>query len=523
MAGNSEKASHARGSADPPYRAFLSYSHADSGTARKLHRKLETYRLPHRLSVGAAGQAPARLGPIFRDREDFPAATDLTESIKRALDRSAALIVLCSPEARQSRWVAEEIRYFRGHYPDRPVLAALIAGEPEQAFPEPLLAGAEPLAADLRPAGDGPRLGFLKLVAGLADVPLDSLVQRDAQRRMRRVTAVTLVSLIALLVMSAMTFLAVQSRNEAERQRAEAEGLIEYMLTDLREDLRGVGRLDVMTDVNQRAMAYYEGQGDLARLPAESLERRARILHAMGEDDVGRGDLDSALARFREAHRATAELLDREPGHADRIFAHAQSEYWVGYIAYRNQDWPEAERRWQAYRTLADRLVASDSRNPEWLREAGYAAGNLCTLEMARSGAGRDALGHCEAALEWMERVSLLLPENAQATEDVINRLGWLADIHAGRGRPDQALRMHRRREELIDGLLERDPSNYDYREIWLTAQSALARFEPPAAARRRLAQAARVAERMRRFDPDNAVWSDRLARIEEARRELGQ
>ena len=33
--------------------------------------------------------------------------------------------------------------------------------------------------------------------------------------------------------MAIMTMFAIQSRNEAQRQRAEAEGLIEYMLTDL--------------------------------------------------------------------------------------------------------------------------------------------------------------------------------------------------------------------------------------------------------------------------------------------------
>src|SRR5436190_415085 len=105
---------------------------------------------------------------------------------------------------------------------------------PAAAFPEALLDGREPLAADLRKHGDGRRLGFLKVVAGIAGVPLDSLVQRDAQRNLRRVTAVTLVTASAAILMAVMTVIAIQSRNEAERQRGEAEGLIEYMLTDLR-------------------------------------------------------------------------------------------------------------------------------------------------------------------------------------------------------------------------------------------------------------------------------------------------
>ena len=44
----------------PRYRAFLSYSHADTPAAARLHRWLETYRIPPRL-VGLATPADADL------------------------------------------------------------------------------------------------------------------------------------------------------------------------------------------------------------------------------------------------------------------------------------------------------------------------------------------------------------------------------------------------------------------------------------------------------------------------------
>ena len=131
-------------------------------------------------------------------------------------------------------------------------------------------------------AGSAP--GRIKLIAGLTGIGVDDLVQRDAQRRLRRVMAVTASAVIAIIVLSGLLVAAVRARAEAERQQAEAEGLIEFMLTDLRGRLKGVGRLDVMNAVNARAMDYYSDQS-LAALPDQSLERRARILHAMGEDD----------------------------------------------------------------------------------------------------------------------------------------------------------------------------------------------------------------------------------------------
>ena len=70
-----------------------------------------------------------------------------------------------------------------------------------------------------RRESDGERLGLLKLVAGLTGVGLDTLVQRDAQRRIRRVTAVTLAALFAAIVMGLLTLVAM---NRAPRRSGNA-------------------------------------------------------------------------------------------------------------------------------------------------------------------------------------------------------------------------------------------------------------------------------------------------------------
>jgi hypothetical protein len=59
---------------DFKFRAFLSYSHADTPLAKWLHSSLE--RFPLRGLSGretAPGPVPKQLRPIFRDREDFRA------------------------------------------------------------------------------------------------------------------------------------------------------------------------------------------------------------------------------------------------------------------------------------------------------------------------------------------------------------------------------------------------------------------------------------------------------------------
>src|SRR5690349_20166219 len=103
-------------SSSRPFRAFVSYCHADKVIAAHLQRKLESYRLPRRLAgelTPLPGQAPGRLGPIFRDREDLSAATDLSAAVREAIGASSALVVVASPEAARSHWVELEIALFR--------------------------------------------------------------------------------------------------------------------------------------------------------------------------------------------------------------------------------------------------------------------------------------------------------------------------------------------------------------------------------------------------------------------------
>jgi tetratricopeptide (TPR) repeat protein len=511
------------------YVAFLSYSHKDAAQARWLHRRLESYRIPRRLAgtEGERGPVPARLTPIFRDREELPAAGDLSEQVRAALAASAALVILCSPNSAASLWVAKEIAAFRELHTGRPILAAIVEGEPEQCFPDGLAAGgAEPLAADLRPGRDGRRLGFLKLVAGLTGLPLDALVQRDAQRRLRRVTAVTAAALVAVLLMAVMTALALTARAEAQRQRAEAEGLVEFMLTDLREKLREVGRLDVLGSVNDRAIAYYAHQGDLERLPDDSLERRARVLQAMGEDDSTSGRKGSALARFREAYVATAEGLARHPNDPRAIFAHAQSEYWLGHIAYFDKDWPRTEARWSAYKALADRLMQVDPDNPTSLREEGYATGNLCTLEIDRKGVLPNALKACSAAAKVMERIVARSPGDRKAMLDLGNRYAWLGGAWEAAGKPQQALAAFEAQEKLLEPLVRRFPRDARLQDQWMRTLMTLAEFHRrnrrPQEASLYAGRALAVANSLVALDPANAQWKkwkDRLDRLDRAHR----
>jgi tetratricopeptide (TPR) repeat protein len=423
------------------YWAFLCYSSLDRSSALWLQRALEAYVVPQHL-VGKptpAGTAPTHFRPIFRDDTELSADPDLVASIEGALSQSAHLIVVCSPRAAQSNWVNREIERFRDMHGDARILCVIVDGNPanpdEDCFPPALryrIAAdgrrepVEPSAADLRAGRDGRRLALLKLVGGMLGVGLDDLIRRDTQRRQRKLLLITAASVAGMAVTGALATAAWIARNEAQNQRAHAEGLIEFMLTDLRKRLEPAGHLDQMDVVGRQALQYYVSQNP-AHLDAESLARRARALRLMGEISMQRGDLEDALTSFKQASATTSEVLDRAPDDGNGIFNHAQNVFWVGEIARQRGDSDAAEASFREYRRLAERLNHLDPDKMEWQAETAYAESALGVLFLEK---GR--MSEAITAFEHSLAVDGLLADRKPDDLGLQVQLGqghaWLAD-----------------------------------------------------------------------------------------------
>lgn len=307
------------------YRGFISYSHSDAKMATRLHRWLEAYRVPRRLAGRETpfGPVPARLHPIFRDREELPTSADLGSQIQAALAVSATLIVVCSPRAATSRWVNEEILAFKRLGRGDRILCLIVGGEPnatgkpgreeEECFPPALRfhlvpdgslseIPAEPIAADLRTVGDGRRDAFLKVAAGLAGVGFDELRQRELQRQVRRAFTVSAVSLALLAAMAGLAVAALLARREAVQQRAialrerdraednfrDARDAVDHFYTKVAEDdlLRAEGLQPLRQDLLEQALEYYR----------RFLEQRGNDPDFASDAAVVQGNVASILA-----------------------------------------------------------------------------------------------------------------------------------------------------------------------------------------------------------------------------------
>lgn len=213
------------------YSAFISYNHKDRRWAAWLHRELERFRVPGALVGRDAPWGPLerRLPPVFQDREELAASTNLGDSVRQALAEAANLIVICSRKGAASRWVNEEVRTFAGLGRADRIQCLLVpeADEPagtlhpeSELFPPALLeSGGDPLAADARKTGDGKRNAFLKLVAGVVGVRYDDLRQREQARRQKRLLALAGAASFGFILMTGLAAFALVSRAQAVHER----------------------------------------------------------------------------------------------------------------------------------------------------------------------------------------------------------------------------------------------------------------------------------------------------------------
>lgn len=370
---------------DTRYRAFLSYSHRDERFASRFHRDLERWRAGRAIAGRQTrrGIVPRDLRPIFRDRDDFAGGSTLADATARALEESDNLIVLCTPDAARSAYVNDEIRRFKALGRGDRIIPVIVDGEPgdpeQECFPEALVHAVddegrltsereEPLAADARDQGDGPRRALAKVIAGMLDLPFDEIVRRAelAQRRRNRLIAAAAMVMAVLAVLAGgFGWLAENRREVAERNYIAAQSAADQLLVGVGVELLQIEGVPLATSKRliDRAGGIYD---ELIRSLPDSEElrfRKASALLAFGQAYANKGGIDAAREELVEAERLLLEIGAAEnPGLAPML---AQARLGLGRILIRT-DRPEEGRE-----RLVLALEALTGSNGETVPETG--------------------------------------------------------------------------------------------------------------------------------------------------------
>lgn len=188
------------------YKAFISYRHIepDMQAAERLQKLLEAYKPPK--SLGAKKEN----WRIFRDVSELQSSSDLSEIIKNAIESSEYLIVICSPQYKESKWCLQELTRFRELHNNKNtnIITLLVNGDPRESFPEELTyaevtttnekgeevtvkVDVEPLAANivadnLKDSMKKLNTEYLRIAAPLLGCDFNDLFQREKRREAAR-------------------------------------------------------------------------------------------------------------------------------------------------------------------------------------------------------------------------------------------------------------------------------------------------------------------------------------------------
>ncbi|MBO6165219.1 MAG: toll/interleukin-1 receptor domain-containing protein [Eubacterium sp.] len=185
------------------YNAFISYRHApeDIKVAEAVQRGLERFHIPHKIRKQTGMK---RIQQIFRDKDELPITSNLTDTISHALYNSDYLIVICSTNTKESIWVQREIEFFLRNHTKNQILTVLVNGEPQDVIPDVLKyeertvidnngmyqtvqTPIEPLSCDYRmPFRKAKKVELPRLASALIGCSYDELMNRRRQYVMQR-------------------------------------------------------------------------------------------------------------------------------------------------------------------------------------------------------------------------------------------------------------------------------------------------------------------------------------------------
>ncbi|MCB1790377.1 MAG: toll/interleukin-1 receptor domain-containing protein [Gammaproteobacteria bacterium] len=438
------------------YRAFLSYSHVDEKWGRWLHRALESYRVPRALTGEAEkGSAPpARLGRVFRDREELSASHDLGSEIRRALNDSETLIVVCSPNAARSRWVNEEVLTWKLMGRGERLYAVIVEGEPHatnlarECFPPALRheldsSGnlseriAEPMAADARDSGDGRQNALLKLIAGILGVTYDSLRRRDEEARARsfrhKMALATMLALIFAGLAAAAGWFAWQSNRERARAQANldtATAAATSMVLDIGNELKnveGMQRSTLLT-IQERAQALLDQLAEGQELTVAGRRARAVSLVLTSKVLSQSGDVAAAISAANDALERIRQLTDAHPDDLGLLRDLARALETLGDHLGSSGDDESALHHYRAALAIYDRLLSASPSDGDLARTVSGLWSIMGAVLREDRKAAREAFQQAIAVLD------RLFPEdsNALRTDDMraraeegLSNLAW--------------------------------------------------------------------------------------------------
>lgn len=299
------------------------------------------------------------------------------------------------------------------------------------------------------------------------------------------------------------------------RAYEQAEELANFILFNLWNRLRPLGRLDLLDQAALKALTYFEQQTDCSFLTPQQRQRRAEAVISLGDVLITQGNAEKAMAGYRKGVELFQQLAAEDAQTLERQRPLSVSREKLGNILRAQGDLAGALAEYRLLLQISERLAAWDSSNSEWQRDL-WVSYNKVGEVLQDMGDWVGALFHFQAALE----ISVLL------TQKDSKNTGWQRDLSISHNligtllqcqeEWSGALTAHQASRAIREKLCKQNPNNGQWqRDLCvshikigdiLQAQDnntdAIAAYQADLDIRTRMVQ----------NDPSNANWNQNLA-----------
>jgi len=343
--------------------------------------------------------------------------------------------------------------------------------------------------------------------------------RREAERARRLRRALATVAAVATVFLAVVTLLALQAhqaRQEAERRRAQADDLIDFMLFDLRDGLEPIGRLDLLEKVARESRGYFASLPPESDSPA-SIHRRGVALLNVGDVLISQGDTGAALESYRAARELFDDAASRHPGDQGLEKGRIDSRNEVGDALREQGKYDSALAIYHEALELAETATASVPESRAFRDQVARGRYNVAFV-LERVGRLDEALAAYREAREAAELLAAEAPVASrwQPWELVLDVRIRIARVLGKQNDHDAALAAYDEVLELAERLAAEDPSRVTWRSAAAESrfQVGLVQYDrghfraAVEAFRRTLPVFAELAEQ----DPTNVRWQNWLA-----------
>lgn len=361
----------------------------------------------------------------------------------------------------------------------------------------------------------------LKEAQSLRQNPLFDLDERETdfiaasskRATMLRWTRRVTVALLCVLTLTSviMSVRSIEAEKLAQQKRLAAEDLLGFMVGDFADKMRGIGRMDLLDGISNKALEYFtdlSSQDDEKYLSFDARFQHGQTLEAMGEVAYSRNKIDEARSALLAAQEKMLPLLELQPENLALLKTLGANAFWLGQLKYDVSDWAASRPFFEQYLAYSQTMYALAPEDKDALMELSYAHNTLGSVSMKQQDFAK-AQQDFEESLRLKLLALAKAPEDSQLIADVADTRSWLASAAVSQGDVALAIEVHAELQKELEKnaysnspyLLEKLGGSYQTLAELLNYQNLI-----DLALEKSLQNLSTVEKNLKQ-DPENEVW----------------